>query len=50
MKTRQFNKKILHIVFGVMQNSKAREELSKLSEQFPEFKPIFSQNSVSDII
>lgn len=34
-KTRSFNKKVLHMVFGVCETGKAEEELRKLAHEYP---------------
>lgn len=40
MKTRSFNKKMLHMVFGVFETAKSPSELPKLSQDFPLFRTI----------
>jgi hypothetical protein len=40
MKTRSFNKKMLHMVFGVFETPKSPSELHKLSQEFPLFRNI----------
>jgi type II secretory pathway component PulF len=34
-KTRSFNKKVLHMVFGVSETGKAEEEMRKLAQEYP---------------